>query len=100
MTEAGLRNYDARERNYVRRDVTDRIRPLPPGRVWAYVATDDARARATHARRDGRLVVQRRYVEEVEESFRKLGEDELARYRASTDDPEVPIKDLLRRELE
>ena len=49
---------DARERNYVRRDVSDLIEGAQ-GRVWAYFGSTEARRR----RREGQAVISREYLE-------------------------------------
>ena len=94
---AELRLLDGRERNYERRDVTERVAaPGVDGRVWAYVASAEARARYESGRARGAAVVDRAYVEIVRASFAALGGDELSRFDASTDPPEVPIRALRR----
>jgi hypothetical protein len=56
---------DARERNYVRADVTGLVGGAPDVRVWVYVGREDSRERLRAARAAGRAVVQRAYVEAV-----------------------------------
>jgi hypothetical protein len=89
---------DARERNYVRLDVSDAVAGAP-GRVWTYVGRDDARERARAARAAGTLVVQRAYLEDVERAFTALGDGALERFRASTDPPGCPVVELERVDL-
>ncbi len=55
---------DARERNYVRRDVSDLIEGAE-GRVWAYFGSPEARRR----RREGQAVISREYLETVERAL-------------------------------
>jgi len=55
---------DARERNYVRRDVSDLIEG-PAGRVWAYFGSPEARRR----RREGQAVISREYLDGVERAL-------------------------------
>lgn len=94
---------DARERNYERIDVSALIAAGPPepdagagadaapaaackrGRVWAYAGRADARERLARGVREGSAVVSQEYVDDVEHGFRRLGGDQLARYRATTD---------------
>lgn len=98
-SDAELKLYDQRERNYGRIDVTAKITPRPPGTVWAYVGTRESRMRARVARREGRLVVQASYKKTVEDGFRELGDDEWAAYRRSTDAPSCRVEPLIRRDV-
>lgn len=84
---AALRRLDARERNYVRVDVTARIPAAPPGRVWAYVGSAAGRARLRHAVAGGRALIDRGYLIAVARAFDRLGAAELAAFHASTDAP-------------
>jgi hypothetical protein len=93
VDEDGLTRLDARERNYERRDVTVAVDPAPPGTVWAYFGTAEARARFDQ----GKAVVSREYLERVRSGFEALGE--LRRFDASTDPPPVPVRDLVRVDL-
>jgi hypothetical protein len=88
-----LPGLDARERNYERRDVTAAVDPAPPGTVWAYFGTAEARARFEQ----GKAVISREYLERVRAGFEALGE--LRRFDASTDPPPVPVRDLRRIDL-
>jgi gamma-glutamylcyclotransferase (GGCT)/AIG2-like uncharacterized protein YtfP len=75
---------DARERNYERVDVSEQIAEAR-GRMWAYVGSAAGRerfARSVHARS---AVVSQEYIDDVEHGFRRLGDQQLARYRATTD---------------
>jgi dephospho-CoA kinase len=73
---------DARERNYERVDVTERVEPSPSpaGRVWAYVGHAAARERVHR----GPVVVARSY---------------LALVPASAPSPSMPVADLVRVDL-
>lgn len=82
---------DARERNYVRRDVTELIEGAE-GRVWTYFGSPEARSR----RRHGQPVVSRAYLEGVEEAFRRLGDEQHRAFLESTDLDTVPVCDLIR----
>ncbi len=90
-----LARIDARERNYRRIDVTLMV-PAAAGTVWAYLGRDDARERRARAAAQGRLVVQREYVEMVELGFAALGDDSLRMFRSSTEPHYFPVVDLRR----
>ena len=95
-----LASLDRRERNYTRTDVTDAVEPRPgPGRVWTYAGSAEARGRRDRGLDEGSLVVSAEYAALVAECFTRLGADEAARYRASTDDPPCPLADLRRIDL-
>ncbi|MBB4660896.1 gamma-glutamylcyclotransferase [Conexibacter arvalis] len=83
---AALRRLDARERNYDRVDVTERVAGAR-GRVWTYVGSAAGRARLARGVRERRTLVSQEYLDDVEHGFRALGADALAAYRASTDPP-------------
>jgi hypothetical protein len=87
---------DARERNYVRRDVE---LPGIDGRVWVYLGSEDARARYDGAVARGVAVVDRSYLELVRDGFGNLGAEALMRFDQSTDPPEVPVRSLRRVDL-
>ena len=91
-----LATLDARERNYERIEVTDRLRPAPQGRVFAYVGSAEGRARAARGRAIGAGVVHRGYLDLVENAFAAHGQDELARYRTTTAAPDLPVRELER----
>jgi gamma-glutamylcyclotransferase (GGCT)/AIG2-like uncharacterized protein YtfP len=73
-----LEALDRRERNYKRAEVT--VEPAPPGRVWAYFGTADARERFERGAAAGIAVVDREYYERVR----------------SVEPPPVPIRALTR----
>ena len=83
---AALRALDARERNYERVEVTERIAGARV-RVWTYVGSAAGRARLARGLRERRALVSRDYRDGVERGFRALGDGALAAYRASTDPP-------------
>jgi hypothetical protein len=93
-----LRQLDRRERNYARRDVSDRI-DAGGARVWVYVGTPAARGRLRESRRDGLAVIDATYRRAVETAFAALGPDELARCRASLAPGDLPVVELVRHEL-
>ena len=93
-----LAAFDARERNYERTDVTERV-PGAPGRVWAYTGSPAGRARLAAGLRDGTAVVSRAYLESVQQGFAALGDGEIERFRATTQPPPVPVRELRRVDL-
>jgi cation transport regulator ChaC len=90
---------DARERNYERRDVSDCVSGGGTGRIWTYIGTGDAEDRYNEGVREGRAVVSREYLEGVRNSFRRVSEQALLDFDASTDAPECPVVDLERIDL-
>ena len=91
---------DARERNYDRVDISDRIEGAPPGaRVWAYVGSAAGRERCRRGRDAGTLVVARAYVEAVQAGFRALGPQEHRAFVETSDLGGVPVMALERMEL-
>jgi hypothetical protein len=95
---ADLAPLDARERNYTRVDVTDRLDD-PPGRTWAYLGSAAGRERFARGVEAGRVVVVRGYVEAVHAGFRALGAAEHRAFVASTDFGGVPVAALERVDL-
>lgn len=91
-----LADLDRRERNYDRIDVTDAIDSPPDGRVWAYRGSRDGRARLQAGLGAGTAVVQRSYLEHVEDGFRRLGPDQHADFLATSDLDSLPLLDLER----
>jgi gamma-glutamyl AIG2-like cyclotransferase len=96
---------DDRERQYERVDVTALVEtcdgaPLD-GRVWTYVGRAPGRSRVAAGRAGtAEVVVQRAYLDLVEAAFAALGDDALARYRASTElPPPFPVLELARIDL-
>jgi len=89
---------DSRERNYERTEVTDRV-PGAPGRVWAYTGSAAGRARLAAGLQAGTAVVSRAYLDEVQEAFAGLGDGEIERFRATTQPPPVPVRELRRVDL-
>jgi hypothetical protein len=97
---ASLDALDARERQYERVDVTALIDPAPAGTVWTYIGRAPGRARVAAGRAGTAAVaIQRSYLALVEAAFVALGDDALARYRASTEAPPFPVLDLTRIDL-
>jgi len=96
---ATLAALDRRERNYERVEVTGRI-AMPLGRTWTYAGSHAGRARLAEGLRAGTAVVTREYVDIVLAGFAALGEAELARFHASTDLDQLPVRALERVELD
>lgn len=88
-----------RERNYVRVEVTDALRPRPAARAWTFVGSDAGRERFEAGRARGTLVVARAYAELVEQGFEALGHEQGERYRSSTAPPPCPLVELERVEV-
>jgi hypothetical protein len=96
----GLAAFDTRERQYERLDVTALVDPAPGGPVWAYIGRAPGRARVAAGRAGtAPVAIQRSYVDLVDAAFAALGDDALARYRASTEAPPFPVLDLTRIDL-
>ncbi len=100
VDETDLERLDARERNYRRVDVSDRVDPSPPdARVWTYVATEDAKHRYELGVSKGLSRVPADYLRLVREGFAAHGVDSLSEYDRSTDSPCVPVEELDRKSL-
>ena len=97
VSASQLSALDARERNYERLDVSERIDG--GARVWAYVGTPAGRARFAQGVAGGTAVIQRAYLEAVRAAFRALGEAQWAACRRSLDPGPLPVRSLTRREL-
>ena len=95
---AALAALDARERNYDRIDVTDRLED-PPGRTWAYTGSIAGRARLARGMALRTAVVARGYLALVEAGFRALGAEEWAAFRDSSALDSLPVHDLERVDL-
>jgi hypothetical protein len=93
-----LAAFDRRERNYERTDVTDRVAGAP-GRVWAYTGSAGGRARLAAGLRQGTAVVSRAYLDGVREAFARLGDGQAERFRATTQPPPAPVRELRRVDL-
>jgi hypothetical protein len=89
---------DRRERNYVRRDVSDRV-ASPGGRVWTYLGSPDGRERLREGRRRGRAVIQAGYLRAVRTGFDRLGARELEACEGSLAPAGLLVAQLVRREL-
>lgn len=91
-----LDGLDQRERNYQRVDVTRRLAAPAPGRVWAYLGRDEARARFEQALGAGRAVVAQAYHAGVRAGFEEAGRAALEAFERSTAAPRCPVVDLVR----
>jgi hypothetical protein len=98
VTDEALAELDRRERNYVRRDVTDRLAHAV-GRTWAYVGSQAGRRRQRRARAADRLVIAQAYRDAVTAGFQALGAAELEAAQASLATGDTPVWDLERVDL-
>jgi hypothetical protein len=91
VSRAALARLDARERNYARVDVTDRVEAdrLPAGaRVWSYVGSAAGRARFRAGQAAGSAVVAGTYLDAVRAAF-----------SSAIPAPPVPVRRLVRRDV-
>jgi gamma-glutamylcyclotransferase (GGCT)/AIG2-like uncharacterized protein YtfP len=98
VEEQQLAELDRRERNYARREVSDRI-DAGGARVWTYVGTPDGRERLAQGRRTGAAVINAGYLRTVEAAFGALGRGEQTAAQASFDPGDIPVIELMRHEL-
>jgi cation transport regulator ChaC len=99
VDESLLDEFDRREVNYARLDVTTSIRPASAEPVWTYTATEAGVERYRRGQRESRAFVSAQYYTLCEVAFENRGPDAVTQYRKSTDACEVPLKklDLIRR---
>ena len=90
VADGDLEALDARERNYRRVEVSDRIDAGLGGPVWAYLGLESSRERYERAARAGAAVVPRAYLEGVRAGFAAAG------LAFEADPVEVPVLDLAR----
>ena len=90
---AQLPALDRRERNYDRVDVTAAIAGAP-GTVWAYLGTPAGRERLRRARREGRAVVSRDYLERTRAAYAALSPEALAEFERTAATGDLPVWDL------
>jgi hypothetical protein len=83
LDDAALAALDARERNYVRRDVTAFVEPDLAAPVWAYVGSAAGRERFAAGRAAGTAVVAAEYLALV----------------PAAEPPDLPVRELLRRDV-
>lgn len=89
---------DARERNYERVDVSDRL-GIEGVRVWAYVGSVAGRARLIRGRELGQAVIDANYLGLVRDAFRLLGSAEYDACAASLAPGDLVVADLTRVDL-
>jgi hypothetical protein len=94
---AALAVLDARERNYDRIDVSDRLSCGAP--VWTYVGSAAGRARLARGRARGTAVIHEGYLTAVTHGFQALGAREWAACAPSLEPGGLPLRVLVRREL-
>jgi hypothetical protein len=94
-----LANLDARERNYDRLDISDRIVEPVDGQVWGYIGTLAARRRYEEGVRRRTAVVDNAYYAKIRQQFGALGRGALSEFLASTDEPTCPRVNLARFDL-
>lgn len=94
VTAQQLAALDARERNYVRIDVTAALVGQPAGRHWLYLGSQHGRERARLGRMQGRLAVAQEYYRQVRQAFERLGR--LPAFLNSTDHPGPILRELTR----
>lgn len=103
VDEAALAALDARERNYARVDVSDRLvgdRPAAARPVWTYLGSAAGRDRLLQGRARGRAVIHEGYLAAVTRGFRALGPAEWAACEPSLAPRGLAVRALTRRELD
>jgi hypothetical protein len=99
VDDDALAALDLRERNYVRREVTDLMDPGAGAgaTVWTYVGSEAGRERLRRGRAENRAVVSAEYLARVRAGFAALGTAELEALQASlAGDAALPVWDLER----
>lgn len=96
VDSSDIAEFDLRERNYDRVDVTAHVEPPVAGTVWTYVGGPDAVARFQRGLREGRAIIDQNYLEHVRRGFATLGEAALSEYEALTEPPLCPTVALRR----
>jgi hypothetical protein len=89
-----LAEFDVREVNYFRVDVSASFEPALPRRVFAYRATEEARDRCRRHESDAEVFVSRDYVAAVRQAFEELGPGQLEEYERSTEPLGFPERHL------
>jgi hypothetical protein len=89
-----LAEFDVREVNYLRVDVSGSFEPALSRRVFAYRATEEARERCRRHQPDAEVFVSRDYVAAVRRAFEQLGEGQLEEYERSTEPLDFPERHL------
>jgi hypothetical protein len=93
-----LEQLDARERNYRRVDVSERV-AAGGARVWTYIGSAEARERLADGVRLGTAVIDAGYLRLVQEGFSALGGAEQRAARDSLRPEDLPVVELVRHEL-
>lgn len=89
-----LAEFDVREVNYLRVDVSDIFEPALPRPVFAYRATEEARERCRRHDAESEVFVSRDYVAAVRSAFAELGEGQLEEYERTTEPLSFPERHL------
>lgn len=98
VDDGRLGELDARERNYERVDVSDRL-GVDGARIWTYVGTAPGRRRLTRGRELGQAVIDANYLALVRDAFRLLGATEYDACAASLSPSDLPVAELTRVQL-
>ncbi len=97
VNEAELAWVDQRERNYKRVEVGANIEEHTlSAPVWLYIGLPEAEECYQQAISQNKAVITKQYYKWVYTAFQAYGDAALADYLATTDKPEVPIRDLTR----
>lgn len=85
---------DARERRYMRLDVSSAFKPVLAHPLHAYVGRKDARERARSDSAGEPIVVSDEYLARVRRAFAALGAEALAEFDRTTEPPPFPSRPL------
>jgi hypothetical protein len=94
VDEKRLAEFDVREVNYLRIDVSAAFRLAIPHQVFAYRGTDEARERCRLDIAGAEVQVSRGYVSRIREAFAAMGPTELEEYERTTGPLRFPERDL------
>ena len=92
---AQLADFDAREVNYERIEVSAALEPRLPGCVFVYRGTKEARARRHDDESGTEICVSGGYVAAVRRAFADLGEEFLAEFESTTTELPFRQRDLV-----
>ena len=98
VDDGRLAELDARERNYERVDVSDRL-GVDGVQIWTYVGSAAGRRRLGRGRALGQAVIDANYLGLVRAAFRQLGAVEYDVCAASLSPGDLPVAELTRVEL-
>jgi cation transport regulator ChaC len=90
-----LRLLDRRERNYRRIEVTAKVSQSVTGKVWTYIGLPEAKQRFQEGLKNRCVVIPKQYYEMVYNAFYARGEEFAADYIATTNKPDIPLRDLI-----